>query len=100
MRRLLITLGIWIVLIAVLQQGAFAQQTTSSPQGGSQAETGGFFWRLWRAYIDEFNPPPSTNEPEPPRRAMPSPWDSPPFPGSEYQGYPLIGVLTAPRSGP
>jgi hypothetical protein len=28
----------------------------------------------------------------PPRRAMPSPWDSPPFPGSEYQGYPLLGV--------
>jgi hypothetical protein len=23
---------------------------------------------------------------------MPSPFDSPPFPGSEYQGYPLIGV--------
>jgi hypothetical protein len=29
---------------------------------------------------------------EPPRRALPSPWSSPPFPGSEYQGYPLIGV--------
>jgi hypothetical protein len=27
-----------------------------------------------------------------PRRAPPSPWDSPPFPTSEYQGYPLIGV--------
>ena len=26
------------------------------------------------------------------RRAMPSPWDSPPIPGSEYQGYPIIGV--------
>ncbi len=26
------------------------------------------------------------------RRALPSPWSSPPFPGSEYQGYPLIGV--------
>src|SRR5262249_9748009 len=25
-------------------------------------------------------------------RALPSPWDSPPFPGSEFQGYPLIGV--------
>jgi hypothetical protein len=30
--------------------------------------------------------------PEAPRRAPPSPWDSPPFPNSEYQGYPLIGV--------
>jgi hypothetical protein len=29
---------------------------------------------------------------KPERRAMPSPFDSPPFPGSEYQGYPIIGV--------
>jgi hypothetical protein len=29
---------------------------------------------------------------EPKRRSLPSPWDSPPFPGTEYQGYPLIGV--------
>ncbi len=29
---------------------------------------------------------------EPYRRAMPSPFNSPPFPGSEYQGYPIIGV--------
>jgi Putative beta-barrel porin-2, OmpL-like. bbp2 len=28
---------------------------------------------------------------EPKRRAMPSPWGAP-FPGSEYQGYPIIGV--------
>jgi hypothetical protein len=37
-------------------------------------------------------------DPEPPaapRRAPPSPWDSPPFPSSEYQGYPLIGVPTS-----
>jgi hypothetical protein len=27
-----------------------------------------------------------------PRRALPEPWSSPPFPGHEYQGYPLIGV--------
>jgi hypothetical protein len=29
---------------------------------------------------------------EPKRRSLPAPWNSPPFPGSEYQGYPLIGV--------
>jgi hypothetical protein len=29
---------------------------------------------------------------EAPRRAPPSPWNSPPFPTSEWQGYPLIGV--------
>ena len=37
-------------------------------------------------------PPEEPEEPEPARRAPPSPWDSPPFPMSEYQGYPLIGV--------
>lgn len=29
---------------------------------------------------------------EPPRRALPAPFASPPFPSGEYQGYPLIGV--------
>jgi hypothetical protein len=55
----------------------------------------GFFPRLYKAYYDEFFPSPNANgaeEPEPPRRTNPSPWDSPPFPVSEYQGYPLIGV--------
>lgn len=28
----------------------------------------------------------------PQRRALPAPFDSPPFPSAEYQGYPLIGV--------
>ncbi len=30
----------------------------------------------------------------------PSPWDSPPFPVSEYQGYPLIGVPQNPTEDP
>src|SRR5262249_22607403 len=29
---------------------------------------------------------------DPPRRALPSPRPAPPFPGSEFQGYPLLGV--------
>jgi len=29
---------------------------------------------------------------EPPRRALPAPFPSPPFPSAEFQGYPLIGV--------
>jgi Putative beta-barrel porin-2, OmpL-like. bbp2 len=37
---------------------------------------------------------------EAPRRAPPSPWNSPPFPTSEYQGYPLIGVPTNPAVHP
>ncbi len=40
---------------------------------------------------------PTTEPPKPPeqgpkRRALPPAFDSPPLPGSEYQGYPLIGV--------
>src|SRR5262249_13900826 len=31
-------------------------------------------------------------KPEPPRRALPAPFNSPPFPTAEYQGFPLIGV--------
>jgi hypothetical protein len=34
------------------------------------------------------------------RRVPPSPWDSPPFPVSEYQGYPLIGVPPSPNTDP
>jgi hypothetical protein len=56
----------------------------------------GFLRNFCKAYKDEFFPPKKSGDepeaPEPPRRAMPSPWSSPPFPGSEYQGYPLIGV--------
>ncbi len=59
-------------------------------------EDAGFFHRLYGAYWKQFFPPekdPNEPEtPEPPRRAMPSPFSAPPFPGSEYQGYPLIGV--------
>jgi Putative beta-barrel porin-2, OmpL-like. bbp2 len=58
-------------------------------------EGGGFYKRLYREYYKQFFPDPkatSEEEPEPPRRALPSPWSSPPFPGSEFQGYPLLGV--------
>jgi hypothetical protein len=33
-----------------------------------------------------------SSEPPKPRRALAAPFDSPPFPSGEYQGYPLIGV--------
>src|SRR5262249_35366759 len=36
--------------------------------------------------------PPSEESPGPPRRALPAPFNSPPFPTAEYQGFPLIGV--------
>jgi hypothetical protein len=58
----------------------------------------GFCYNFIKAYCDEFFPRKKSNgngdgdhEPEY-RRALPAPWSSPPFPGTEYQGYPLIGV--------
>ena len=33
------------------------------------------------------------------RRALPESWPSPPFPGHEFQGYPLVGVPISPHSG-
>jgi hypothetical protein len=51
--------------------------------------------REW--FPDRFGVP-ETKEPDQPpprRRALPAPYPAPPFPSSEYQGYPLMGV---PRS--
>src|SRR5262249_20280452 len=81
---------------------------------------GGFFKRLLGAYRDEFFPSGKDSdgngqqdwnskgekdkkddksseqekkeEKPPTRRALPAPFDSPPFPNSEWQGFPLIGV--------
>lgn len=64
-------------------------------------DRGGFAHRLYKEYFDAWFPPDDQpDEPEKPRRALPSPWSSPPFPGSEYQGYPLIGVPPDPSAGP
>ena len=49
--------------------------------------------RFIKAYYDAFNP--YADEPDSPpaeRRALPESWPSPPFPGHEFQGYPLVGV--------
>src|SRR5262249_12960251 len=41
----------------------------------------------WDKFITDWE----KEQAEKPRRAMPAAWPSPPFPVSEYQGYPLIG---------
>lgn len=41
---------------------------------------------------DEDNEKSEETKKEPPRRALPAPFRSPPFPSAEFQGYPLIGV--------
>lgn len=47
-----------------------------------------FFSRFFAAY----SLTPSSGSDPPPRRALPGPFPSPPFPTSEYQGFPLVGV--------
>jgi len=100
-RRPLVGLLIGFALVVFAGQRTLAQ-TQPAPTPGSGAEqttptetkkerSEWFPKRLWDAYVEEFT---GTGEggPEPPRRAMPAPLDSPSFPSSEYQGYPLIGV--------
>jgi hypothetical protein len=48
--------------------------------------------RFYEANWDVFYGVPEPEQPEPERRALPQPWSSPPFPGHEWQGYPLVGV--------
>src|SRR5262249_3177699 len=71
-----------------------AEKKEEKNKDNNDNEGGFFFCRLLRAYKQEFTKKDNGNgdEEEQPRRAMPSPWSSPPFPSSEYQGYPLIGV--------
>jgi len=83
-----------MAIVVALASGVLAQQPAQLPKdtpASSPTESSNFFGRLFKAYVDEFKDAPS-NEPEPPRRALPAPLDSPPFPSSEWQGFPLIGV--------
>ncbi|OAI48332.1 hypothetical protein AYO44_07365 [Planctomycetaceae bacterium SCGC AG-212-F19] len=58
---------------------------------------------MLKAYYDDFFPDPNKpdeDEPEKPRRALPAPLASPPFPSAEWQGYPLIGVPVSEVDSP
>jgi hypothetical protein len=98
MRRVRLMLVVSMAIVVTLAGGASAQQPAGPPaqppkdaQASPRAEPSNFFGRFFGAYVDEFKEAPS-NEPEPPRRALPAPLDSPPFPSSEWQGFPLVGV--------
>ena len=76
------------------QAAAAQDENPQSPESTSTAQ-GGFLKRFVRANIDDFQKKDEepSEEPAPPaRRALPAPYQSPPFPSGEYQGYPLIGV--------
>jgi len=61
-----------------------------------------FFKSVWHSYMKEFGlekeekkngeKAPEPEPEKPARRALPEPWSSPPYPGHEWQGYPLVGV--------
>src|SRR6185369_2536093 len=95
MSRLPLMLVRGVALVLALTSGALAQQPAAQsapqPTDTPASAPSNFFGRFFRAYVDEFKLS-ADNEPEPPRRALPSPWDAPPFPASEYQGFPLVGV--------
>jgi hypothetical protein len=115
-RRVRLILAIGLGTMVVSTHGAFAQEgrpplgvapvalagseetTPAAPKADEQRF--GFFRRLFNAYRDEFKESTEESGPEPARRSPPSPWDSPPFPGSEYQGYPVIGAPYSTKEYP
>ena len=78
MRRLRLTFMISLAILAMLGQRAFAQQPTYTlGSSEARAESGWFFQRLFNAYRNEFlGQEPTESAPEPPRRALPSPFDA------------------------
>jgi hypothetical protein len=94
---------------AVSQDAGGTATQSSSPSGNDSSDkeksplNGGFLRRFVRANIDEFRKKDEaeTEESTPPaRRALPAPFQSPPFPSAEYQGYPLIGVPASDTTYP
>jgi hypothetical protein len=83
------------------EQDSSQSLSTSGSQanGVAEEERPWFVRRLLNAYADEFKGTAPAGE-ELPRRGLPSPWDAPPFPSSEYQGYPLIGVPYSTKEYP
>jgi hypothetical protein len=95
--------------LPVLPDVSFPAKTRADRNGASppdeassamEADRPGFCGRFLQGYptLTEWfpelvgRPPPQPEQPAPPRRALPPPWNSPPFPSGEYQGYPLFGV--------
>jgi hypothetical protein len=81
-------------LLAGDDSSSIAQaQTSQNSTGSSSAAGGNFFQRLTTFYRQDWNGSPQVAAPAP-RRALPSPLDSPPFPSADwgYGGSPDIGA--------
>ncbi len=90
--------AVWVLLFGVLLQGQTASNGTApladpDVTQSVDAQTKGFFGRFLHAYQQDWN---GTGEegPEPPRRILPSPLTSPPFPSADwnYGGSSVIGA--------
>jgi Putative beta-barrel porin-2, OmpL-like. bbp2 len=92
--NLLTSCGMTLLLV-----GSAAAQQPPNAAPPPEPASRGFFGTFWKAYLDEFRQAPS-DEPEPPRRALPAPLDSPPFPSSEWQGFPLVGIPYSTKEYP
>ena len=97
-RRAITSLVASCAVTLMLASSAMAQQPADAA-ATSQPMSQGFFGTFWKAYLDEFRTAPS-DEAEPPRRALPAPLDSPQFPSSEWQGFPLVGVPYSTKEYP
>jgi hypothetical protein len=87
---------LWLVSIVLLPAALFGQTSgsTAAPEVPSPntSDTKGFFARWADFYRRDWWGKPASS-PAPPRRGLPSPLDSPPFPNSDwsYGGSPVIG---------
>src|SRR5438445_6085693 len=75
------------LLFVCSAHAATAPEQDATPAAGSSSDcSAGFLSRLAAAYHEDMNPAPvDPNAPAPQRRAMESPFSSPPFPSSEWQ---------------
>lgn len=91
---------VWLVLAVLCAAPSFGQASTPAPLPESPAPSAAkknFWARLGDYYHQDWAPPASSStaaaSPALPRRGLPSPLDSPPFPSSDwsYGGSPTIG---------
>jgi hypothetical protein len=73
------------ILLGICTSASWMQTATAQTAASADCSNG-FLSRLSAAYKEDMNPPPADpNAPPTPRRAMDSPFSSPPFPSSEWQ---------------
>jgi hypothetical protein len=67
-------------------------QSAPAATESSKQTDGCFPKRFLGAYWEAFTQKEDPDKPEAPRRALPAPFSSPPFPNPEFQGFPVIGI--------